>query len=437
MCEPIDWSIIVKNRRTSHDALMKFQENLIRFSAKVADILLKIAENESPTNETIDWVSKFYEMWLKCFISDYNMHKKSTAIGIFATLCQAKFIMQYNRIKFERDQIVSLNKFPDEQENFLVRRFLDNNEEKPIMMFSQSDVMDGLLHLSGKLNILKYDEIPAFIDQTDALFTRCGTMFCEFNTDEIFNVECMRRTEDDLFSVNIDFCKYCTVYFNTIFRRIFWFNLTKKLHNVDLPEEIEQGAIKLQEMFEKEVCKFIGPDSIEDLYVSVCQYTYNFPGDAEWFSYHYPSIDGSTETLLETMRPAHAKIYFTEHLISQKPIILGITLDNQQHGYNCRTFLLTALDRYISSHVGCVNWKNCVVMPNEIISTSEGRTKITQKLIPILIQIMSRYWVLDGNVIWVTDCIYKALTCWCYALRKNYNSELLNRNFKNFIEKIL
>ena len=436
--EPIPSSELVKVRSKRRVKRIHFQNNLMRFTELTKEALDTLNAGEPIDN--LDQIGELYTKWRRCFIIDYKLHFKESAPGIFATLCQAKFLMQIDRIKRETKRIRRLNKFPDE--DLLVRRKLrpveetpenPDKNEKPIMMYSQSDVMDALMYVTERLNHLERKDIEHYEPLCDTLFTRCSVLFCEFNTAKVFDVPNMRMShEDGTFSVNADFCKLCTIYFNAIQRRFFYHKMLQPI-----VQNFEGDASRLKKLFETEICKFLGPESVEDLYVRACEEAYAFPGDLEWFEYMYPAVEPTIGYILEQARPLYAKSFFTESRVSQTPILAGVTSDHTHRGYCCRTFVLIALDCYLAAKVECNNWRNCVVISNKQLGTAEAQAKIVQRKMPILLQVMSRFWVIDRKNVWATDCIYEAVVCWARILKERYNSKLLDRDFTTFIEKIL
>ena len=429
MASPIPASVITADRKKRRERYIRHLRNLMTFSNFTLHCLALVDRGTFPR----DRVEAYYKEWHKCFIIDYNMHSGETAHGMFAALCQANFVLQYERIVRETKYIADLGKFP-EGDDLLVRRFLHDTDNDPIQMFGQSEIMDGLLYITEQINHIPADKIEWLEKRHEALFTRCSVLFCEHNTEQLFDVPSMRERDDDgEYRPNEAFLVYCTIYFNAIQRRLFYYHLVERCFQSELPP-LDPGRFKT--FLEGPVCKFLGSDSIEDLYTKACDEAYEFPGDRAWYKYVYPAIDASRGAVLQHTRTLYAESYRTESHVSRRPILVGVS-DGGHRGYCCRTFVLEAFDRYISAYAGCNNWKSCVAISNSQLSTAEGQAKLMQGQMPLLVQITSRYWVYSKASIWRTDCIYEAIACWCYILKRDYEGQLLDRDFNLFIDKIL
>jgi hypothetical protein len=385
MYDPLGESYIRGDRKLERERIAEHQLHLVKFCELTKRALENIDEVDP------NRFRRLYDKWFKCFILDYTLHyHKNTAPSIFGALCQAHFVVTYRRINDETARLKELGYFP-EDEDLLIRRLLRKDDKTPIWMFTQSQAMDAMLYVSEKLNHVKSHKLARLALKVEALFTRCSVFFCEANlAPEVLDVPDMRTDGH----VNANFLRYCCIYFNAIFRRLFYYELIKPM----IVEPIDTAAAesKLQAFVEGTVCTFLGEEGVEDLYQAACDDAYRFPGDKQWYQFLYPDFEAITGDVLQQTRPLYAKSFFTENRVSKAPILIT----------------------------------------NRQMSTTEAHIKMQRGKMPLLIQFCSRFWVYDHKTVWATDGIYCALATWLYILKRRYKGLLLGTTFKRLIDKI-
>jgi hypothetical protein len=302
-------------------------------------------------------------------------------------------------------------------------------------LYSQNDIFDTVLFLTERIDELTCDEetIEEFRTFVYALYTRNGALFCEATTADTLDMPNMRTptTVKHLFVPNQDYMMFCTIYFNHLLRRLYYYDkLKENMGSVELPSGSVQ---RCKEWVKTSVLDSLGTEGFEDAYSSACEQCYHFPGDTQWFQYRYPARQPVTGPVLDCIRPVFAKRYFSDDRVTKDPILAAV--DRCDHQGQCsRVFVLVALDQYMKTHYNA-SWRDAVVIDNEGIELSQF--KLVKANAPCLLQLLSRYWVYDQARIYPCDNIYSAITTWMYILREKYNAALFGVSLATLTQLIL
>jgi len=446
-------NIVLNVMKEYHNNIIIVFSNLRRFAETTYQHLNRLSNNDKRIqNAGEEWILNLYQLWMRFFLQHYDRLKKrnikflsSRTSDIFSVLSQAKFLLMYNRILDEKTQLKKENVL--KKKSFLICETIDDDDEiyKPIMSYTQSEVMDLLLNITENLCNTRYENIIKIRNIVNSLYTRNSIFYtqpCEVN---VLNVPMMREQLTDneqLYNINTKYRMYCSIYFHKIFKRFQYYDIGLSDFKLKVSQDVLDGTKKFKIFFETTICKFLGSESIGDIYLDSCNQSYIFPGDDEWVRYLYPSQSLAIIQTLQCTRPKYADSYFSENCLTIKPILAGASANDELRGRCCRMFVINSMNRFFNARFDIPDWKACVVISNENISTPRAQTKMSKPTMPFLVEFVSRYWVynyINNNkrLIWVTDDIYLAIALWIYILKIKYNSILLeDYNISNFIDKI-
>jgi len=338
----------------------------------------------------------------------------------------------YNQLVNEKQEVLKTGK----RDDMLILATYDNNTV-PVINYSQNETLDGLLEITARLRHIKRMQILELQRFTNLLFTRANIFFCESNNEEVFDCPGMREaTEDDptQFNPNNDFILYCTHYFRVIFLHFYHYKIMKPMLSSELDDAIR--GHKVEKIFRTDVCKFLGKQSISDIYQLVCEETYNFPGDSDWFKIRNPNMYGTLGQVLRTVRSSYYQSYYTEQQLSTESIIARISEEDTHQALVGRTFVLYAFDRYFASRLNCKNWRSCVFIPTEKLGGEIAESKISCQKMPLFLCLFGRPWVYDKKQLFAYDNVFDSIAAWAFLLASRYNSKLLDYDFTPFIHKI-
>lgn len=352
---------------------------------------------------------KSYEHNFESFITDYNCwsskESKRLSINIFVEIARTNFLLMYNEIKEESDEIRKLDGMPSKNYKVLwsmeKSKYFPNASNLAIMMYKQTDIIKLLLYLTETIDQVSFDSAEELEFIVRLLQTRNGVYFCQ--TD----------IEYDSKMTFEEYATFCTIYFNAIYRRLFYYKIIPK-SPIKFPFE------NCKRWFEQDVCGILGSEGFEDLYAKSCEECYQFPGDVEWFKFRYPDLQVQTGPVLDSMRKDMAKKYYTDYRIS-KESALGLYNQITHAGQCSRIFIINAINHFMNVKYG-IQWKDGIVIRNDAIEGN--RSKLMRKGAPYIVQIYSRYSVYDDSKIYTSDDIYQVFAYWCDLLRFKYNSEI-------------
>jgi len=412
-----------------------------KIASNLTDILSKIE-----LDPDISKVDHFYNVYFKYFIEDYQSLNKlfmigskrgSIAMHIFVELSRAHFIMNYRLLMSEKEMILKGEKKDDMLQLYSLKNcksdfwYVDN--DKNIFTYNQQELIDLILSLTKKIAEMPYNDntLADFKQIVLILFTRNSVFFCQTCSDVSLNVDEMRRKYNDEYSINREYAMFCTIYFNQLFRRIYYYDqIATSIIKMEQPD-----TLMVEEWIKEDVCGTLGTEAIEDTYAQACDDSYTFPGDEEWFKYICPGESADKGPVLNYIREDQAKLYFSPNVISIEPILSatkGFRADHQ--GVSTRMFVLMALDQHFRCNYG-IEWLNTILVKNNRIEYS--RIKLRKHPFPCLVQILCGFWVYSKDYFYPTNNIYDTIHTWFYILQKDYNCNLLGIDLREQTNSLL
>lgn len=398
-----------------------------------------------------------YKRFLECFVEDYKAYSEiyyqpdgkrgSMAMHIFVELCRTHFYLVHPQIVKDRERIVNPE---EEDEDFNIVSFSMKHcksdfwyldDPRPILVYSQSEIMDLILLLSRRILEMPHDDVAIqdFEYIFHCLYTRNSILFCETCTAETIDVlEMQTPIEDDdemqtkLYTINRDYIMFCTILFNAVMRRQYYYRILKGLHSA-----VENGDGDLiRQRVSNEVVPALGIEGFEDLYASVCDKCFEFPGDIEWFRYKYPERNPDRGPVLDCLRPEQAKLYFSSYRITPEPVISAAgTPERRDHTARvARTFVLYAIDQWLRASAN-VFWLNAVMIDNEDIETSQ--LKIYREVCPCLLQVLGDYWVYSKGRLYPSNDVFYSVYLWFNLLKTQHNSTLIGTDMSAIVDHFL
>ena len=381
-----------------------------------------------------------HDRWLKVFISDYvtwgemktfGNIRSCPAVQIFTELSRTYFIIMYPVIMEENNKVSIRGEYDD---SFIISYRMDmcdyldggNEWKRPLMMYTQQDIINALLMLTEKIDQLPVGAVGEVRKTLEILYLRNSVFLCQSNTLELLNVEGMRHA--DKLIPNRHYLTFCTIYFHAIQRRLFYYDQIAQERI-----EIDPRVVERIREWVTDLVDGLGPEGFEDCYSNACEEAYNFPGDREWFRYRYPDLPAQTGPILDCFRKEYAKRYFTEYRVS-KESVLGAVDQTSHMGHTARIFVVNAVDQYMKTQFG-IPWRDGLVIDNSAIEGAQ--VKLYRSKAPYLLQIFSRHWVYDRAVVYPCDNMYESLAIWMYILQRRYQSKVFGVSVDELISKIV
>lgn len=294
---------------------------------------------------------------------------------------------------------------------------------KPILSYTQQDVILLVMLLTQQLNDVPVTAIEEFIDVFQTLWLRCGDLaVCYWEGTDELDVPSMRKQEgnNNTFQPNRDFYAFIFFYLGDILRRIFWYERTKpKRRPLPANLNVERTKTWIESMLQS-----IGDDVLIDMYLKHVDHGYKFPGDDAWFKYMWPNRSLTRGVVLGALRPHLHKRYFTE----ERCTLVSILANPRR--FLTRYFILNMVSDEIKIKTGhpedAFNWFDAVVVAaNDLEAYSD---MIIEEACPLIIQVFSAYWVHCKRTFYVCDDIYAAISMWFKLLRQEYGGILLGRD---------
>lgn len=361
----------------------------------------------------------------EAFIVDYNGWSAKTSkyfsVNIFIELSRSNFLIMYNEILQESNEIKNLTELPTKDYKVLwsmkKSKYFSESSDIAIMMYKQSDIVKMLFLLTEKIDQLPFDSVEEVEHIVKLLYTRNGIFFCQDNIDE--NIADAKMTP-------LEYATFSSIYFHAIQRRLFYYGIISK-EPISIPFE------KCKKWIETEVCAGLGTDGFEDCYAKSCEESYHFPGDDEWFKQRYPEAPVQTGPILDCFRKEMAKKYFTDYRSSLESVLAVYNQPTHQ-GQCSRTFIINALEQYMKIHYS-IPWKEGVVIKNDAIEGS--KRKLFRKSEPYIVQVYSRFCVYDDSKIYPCDDLYQTFAYWVDTLKRKHGGKLFGVDLESLVKKVL
>ena len=416
----------------------------IRNISYVLHRFLMLLPAEIPARD-IRALQRFYERYTAYFIEDYivlsKMYRQGTKCGsiamhIFVELSRAHWVLTYKTLYDEKQAIldnVEFEQTPMQLFSFsnCLSEFWRTDDTTPIFKFGQAEIIQAVLMLTRRVNEMPYETntMNDFRLLAHILYTRNCIFFCQTCTLSSLNMEGMYDTiADGQYVANRNYYMLCTIYFNCLMRRLYYYdNIVKK--TIDIGD-----CTQIENWIENDVCQLMGVEGIEDVYALVCDKVFEYPGDASWFYYKYPSLPQTKSKVLDCIRPEQAKLYLGANILTKDPIIAATKgFRPDRRGLSSRMFVLYAIDQWFRATYA-VRWLNAVRIDNDKIEQCGDKMRLNK--FPCLLQLISGYWVYSHGVVYPTNNIYQTVYTWFYILRRDYDSKLLRIDLSTQINKL-
>jgi len=305
--------------------------------------------------------------------------------------------------------------------------------EKPILFYSQSEIILIVFFLIQQLNEIKENCIDEFQQVFETVWIRIGQIILELHGNNVLDEPDMRvQVKDGLYMANRNFFMFCSIYMSHILRRFFYYNLfVKRKTEFVNPAETIGKTLRVKKWVEDVIHGF-AEEAFSDMYVEHCSTAYVFPGDEKWFKYLYPNKIASTAAYLAEFRPHLYRQYFSESQASKKAVLASV-----ETSHIARTFILKAISNYVQIKSGNNEIKFYDGNVIHSLDLNISYYLLTSNRCPVIVQGFSSYWAYDDSMVQPTDCIYQTIMFWFYLLKERYDSLLHEYSLHRFIKESL
>lgn len=405
-----------------------------------------IEKDQPPIRDSMNTLQERHAQWHKHLLMEYDYYGQMKTFGnirtcpsvqVFVELSRTHFLIMYSQIK----DLTSASLQKGSPQGILAYSMLQTEYfdgdfdlpwEKPIMNYTQQEIMNGLLMITEKLDQLPTDSFGEVDHICNLLYTRNSVFMCEESVPELLNVVNMRVQvgDSDLWTPNRDYMTFCSIYFHVIWRRIFYHGAVVKNNHFDhLPE----GSVDRAREWLEDVADGLGSEGFEDLFTQSCEEAYRFPGDTEWFRYRNPDMPVQTGPILDCFRKKFSKRYFSEYRTSKETVFAAAD-QNSHSGHCARIFLFNCVDQYMRTQF-TVPWKDGFLVSNDVIEVSE--IKLVRNHAPYLLQLYSRFWVYAKGKIIARDNIFELLAIWFYICKLQFGSKLFGIDISPIVDRVV
>ena len=136
-------------------------------------------------------------------------------------------------------------------------------------------------------------------------------------------------------------------------------------------------------------------------------------GDADWFGYRFPEESNNADVILRKVRgEADYDDYHTQLNLSDTAIMNQVNVN-----WLSTTYALRLFDRYLSTYKG-TNWRDGYVIESAFIDEEDVYQKWTTTKEPLLVNVLSNYWLLMDCKVLPINNVYVSLCLWMQMLRK-------------------
>lgn len=298
--------------------------------------------------------------------------------------------------------------------------------DKPILLYTQQEVVDCLLMMTEKIDQLPYEAVPETRKILRLLYIRHGQFICQKNMTEFLNVPNFYDSNLDI--PNRDYLTFATIYFHAVQRRLFYWDLMNPV--VPPPKRCQDEAIeRCRNWIMNEVYAHMTDENFDDIYKATYEEdAYVFPGDLDWYSYRYPDLPNfQIGPIIDCFRKEMTKKYYSEYRVSKETLLDSVN-QNSHTGHCARLFMFNAIHQYISTIMTGVKfqWKDALVITNQMLeSSSRELLRESGVKVPYFVQVFSRFCVYDVGNIYVSDNFYESFVIWLSLIRDKKNWGLL------------
>ncbi len=326
---------------------------------------------------------------------------------------------------------------------------------KPIMSFTQSELVIMVFFLTQQLNDVPTTPSSCFINGTEckinvveeyrrifhAVWLRAGMLMQETHGANVLDVvvdapapgevgDPPMRQEilPGIFSFHRNFATFCSFYMGEIARRFFYYDLLSKnimRHNAPVAELAQSTSAWLTR-----VVDLFADEAFEDMYTNTNPEGYLFVGDDGWFKYSWPQKIHSRGACITAFRPHLYKRFYSEAQLNKRAVLNGTKTNNV-----ARLFVFRAIDEHVKIQIPHVHWLNAVVVSNACIEMSAFKLEASKA--PVIIQVFSSYWTYDKGFVHICDDIFEAVGMWFWLLATRYNSKLHDCDLHEIVKQIV
>lgn len=305
--------------------------------------------------------------------------------------------------------------------------------QKPVLHYTQVEVMDMIFFLTQTLNMVPKDCIEEFRSVFEETWIRASILMQEAHPASVLDAESMRIPiqTDALFIANRLFGTFVALYMGEIMRRFFYYDMLLKKPMQYVPAPTPELVKQVTDWIVGFVNGF-ADEAFIDMYVENCPFAYNFPHDDEWFKYAHFTEVHSRAACLAKFRPHLYRKFFSEERITKR-----LLMESVNQTYAARTFMFKAITNYIQIVTNnCeIKWDNGVVIHSHEIHMSAYVLQ-TNKC-PIILQVFSSYWCYDEGSVYMTDNVFEALAMWFYLFHTKYDDTLYGHHLGALVAEVL
>lgn len=304
--------------------------------------------------------------------------------------------------------------------------------KKPILLYTQVQAQMVILFLTQQLNEVKSDSLFEFKAVFEWLWIRIGQLQSEPWGSDILDDPEMRielSKAQGLFAANRDFAAFVFFYMGEISKRFFYYDMLTKRPIPNTFPLLKEQTIACQKWIQH-IVGFFAEEAFTDVYTEICNDSYSFVGDDQWFKYKWPLKVHSRAACLAELRPHLYRRFFSESRASRALVLNAI-----QTSHTARLFVFKAISQYIQIKMGGaseVKWYNGVVIHNDDIYMSTYNLRAN--MAPFLLQVFSTYWTYYGGYVWKSDDFYETLAVWFNVLREHFSSHLFEYDLTPFVD---
>lgn len=224
--------------------------------------------------------------------------------------------------------------------------------------------------------------------------------------------------ESGYYKANMAYYVYCCSYLSEIMRRLYYRQLYDSSHYVFAPHDhpskykhhVKHWLLHLIDSGQ------LPMDTLEDVFHERAMGEANtYPGDRAIFVHRYPDKVPGRMDIMQFLRPHLFRR--SEHRQVQPKVLIESAADD----YASRLFIMWCVNEILSVKYKDSTWFDKVVVDADGIEMDVYRLTINH-VNPILLQVLSSFWVYHSGKVFITDDIFEAIAAWFIVLRIEYNN---------------
>ncbi len=426
-------------------------------------------------------VAATYKGWMCIFIEDHFMYGELAQLGrtecseeratfvsspslqIYVELSRAFFAMRFTRIMDEKAALVSaprpsdevargtlmlwsLSMYPGKQASFATPG-LDAAWSKPLLQFTQREVIDAVYWISGELSVMSNDAhaMAEYKHIVELLHTRIGTFNACYHTADVLNgVSMAVEVPGSGWVCSRDFHVFCSIYMNTLLRRVEYRERYllggDNLLGVDM-YDVEATTENMRAWMEEgDGLAFLGgegSDAYRDVFDATLQMSYEWSYDDAWFRHLQPNNKITTRTrgsVVDVVRPCLSKRFHSDGAIGVDVLLPSVHLCTFT-GRLARNFVMQTFNFHMRTMCDFDWLRVCCVRNDQIEQQSVKMRK--RQWGPLLVQVVGRYWVYNRGRVHMTDDIYETIAVWCEIAYNDYDGHVFDTDLRVMLRPLV